>query len=123
MNYENILKATQCFYDLAKKDVMIGYHFRFIENFDEHIPRIANFWYLQLNNKAYDKSHLPFKLLEVHKTLGIKKGEVGRWVTLFEQNLSKMAQDKIITNDEQDIWLKSVGHFQEKLMQFLFKTI
>ena len=55
LDYDTLLEIIYGFYELAKRDVMIGYHFRVIEDFDEHIPRIADFWNLQLNGEAQNK--------------------------------------------------------------------
>lgn len=47
-NEEWILQVVQHFYDKARVDVLIGYHFRIIKDFETHIPRIAAFWDMQL---------------------------------------------------------------------------
>ena len=115
-----ILKIIQRFYDFAKKDVMIGYHFRFIEDFETHIPRIADFWNLQLNASIEKKAHLPFKLIEVHKGLGIKKAEMGRWIVLFKDNLSHFHdQDKISTQDKEQFEIK-MELFRTKIEKMIF---
>lgn len=118
MKEELILKIVHSFYEVAKKDFMIGYHFRFIANFEEHIPRIAQFWNLQINQQISDRSLLPFDLLGVHKGLGIKRGEIGRWIVLFEQNLEKFPELSI---DEKKRWMDKVRHFSEKLTNFLIQ--
>lgn len=115
LDYTQILKIIYAFYDKAKRDFMIGYHFRFIEDFDEHIPRIAHFWQLQLTGIIQDKSQLPFKLLEVHKALNVKKGEVGRWVTLFEQTLDEQKVDL----ETKKVWMKKVHLFADKIISMI----
>ena len=72
MDDKLILEIIQEFYRVAKKDILIGYHFRVIEDFDEHIPKIADFWNLQLNGNMIDRGHLPFDLIGKHKVLNIK---------------------------------------------------
>jgi len=117
MEYARILSIIETFYDIAKKDILIGYHFRVIEDFDTHIPRIADFWNLQLNGKLEDRTHLPFQLLPVHKALNINKGEIGRWVKLFKENLENNHQ---LTKDEMSLWNEKVDFFSEKLTNLLF---
>ena len=119
MDYCTILKIIQSFYQKANFDIMIGYHFRVIENFEEHIPRIADFWNLQLNQKLQSKEHLPFNLLKVHNSLGIKKGEIGRWVKLFEDNLEDFVRSNEISVDDKQAWLKKVELFREKIENFI----
>lgn len=118
MNFELILKVIESFYATAKKDFMIGYHFRFIEDFDSHIPRIAEFWNLQLNNQMNDRSQLPFKLIEVHKPLGIKKGEIGRWMVLFEENLNKFPE---LDENQKQEWMLKARHFEKKITEKLIQ--
>lgn len=121
MEYKVILEIIQSFYDVAKRDVMIGYHFRFIENFEEHIPRIADFWNLQLNGIVTNKSNLPFTLIEVHKGLGIKKGEMGRWVILFQQNLDLAVAQNKIDAKSCELFMQKVNHFRSKLEASLLR--
>ena len=118
MNRDLILKVIESFYATAKTDFMIGYHFRFIESFEEHIPRIAEFWNLQLNQQISDRDLLPFKLIEVHKPLGIKRGEIGRWVVLFQENLDKFPE---VTPDQKQIWMEKVEHFKIKIIEKLIQ--
>lgn len=121
MEYRIILEIIQSFYDVAKRDVMIGYHFRVIENFEEHIPRIADFWNLQLNGNVINRSNLPFALIEVHKGLGIKKGEIGRWVVLFKQNLDLAVAKNKIDSQTSELFMQKVNHFRSKLETILLK--
>ena len=50
MNTQIIDNVVIDFYEIAKNDFLIGYHFRHIKNFDTHIPKIQRFWYLSLLN-------------------------------------------------------------------------
>lgn len=84
---EFIFQVVHGFYEKAKIDVLIGYHFRFIEDFDEHIPRIATFWEMQLLGKASRPLKEPFDVMNLHFKMGIHRGELGRWLLLFRQTL------------------------------------
>lgn len=119
IEYSLILKITYSFYDVAKRDFMIGYHFRFIEDFDEHIPRIADFWNLQLNQKLNNPKNLPYNLLNVHKPLKINMGEIFRWRKLFEDTLKEYLENKLLTEDQVKQWMKKVDLFKERLVKFL----
>ena len=48
MSKDIINKVVRDFYDLAKNDFLIGYHFRHIKDFDIHIQKIQRFWQLIL---------------------------------------------------------------------------
>ncbi len=86
---EWILSVVDSFYEKAKSDVLIGYHFRNIKDFEEHIPRIASFWDLQLLGNTERTVTHPFDLPKLHLALFIKKGEVGRWLVLFRKTLDE----------------------------------
>lgn len=115
-----ILAIIQRFYDTVKKDTLIGYHFRFIEDFETHIPRIADFWNLQMNGQLQDKKNLPFKLIEEHKDRGIKRAEMGRWITLFSQNLDYFEQENKIDHEQKLLFIQKVEHFREKIERIIF---
>ncbi len=95
MKKEVIDIVIRDFYDLAKSDFLIGYHFRHIKNFDTHIPKIQRFWYLILldlssqEKKEVVTQGVPKNVINSHEYLKIKPGEVGRWIVLFEQILKK----------------------------------
>ena len=122
MQTELILDIIQSFYDTVKKDVMIGYHFRFIEDFESHIPRIADFWNLQLNGEVKDRTNLPFKLIEIHKDKGIKSAEMGRWIHLFEKNLENFVQSGEVSSHQRDIFITKINHFREKIESILYPS-
>lgn len=104
-----IFHVVERFYDKAKIDVLIGYHFRNIHDFEAHIPRIAAFWELQLLGKTARKLDAPFDLIKVHIPLGIKRGELGRWLVLFRKTLDEE------TTEDKKVWREE---WEEKLKQF-----
>jgi hypothetical protein len=78
----------------------LQYHFLKINNFDQHFDRILLFWqlHLQLANpdelKLIRQQLIGQELIEIHRTLAIKKGELGRWLTLFRQTLQEFQLDE-----------------------------
>lgn len=112
-----ILKIITSFYELATNDVLIGYHFRNIQDFDQHLPHIAAFWSIQLNS-ATTLPHASFDLMKAHQPLGIKPGELDRWVKLFKGNLDKFELD----DDQKNEWLNKVDFFKEKLARLLLSS-
>ena len=116
ISFDQILKVVTDFYAKATHDFMIGYHFRKIEDFDEHLPRIANFWFLQFNGTIHQKVEPPFDLLNRHKILQIKKGEVGRWMQLFGETLSESQ----LNEEQQKLWEEKIVFFKERIEAFVF---
>lgn len=116
---EWILEVVQSFYDKARVDILIGYHFRGIKDFETHIPRIASFWELQLLGKATRPITEPFDVIKVHLPLGIKRGELDRWLVLFRKTL----QEKITAEPEMlelnDPWELKLIHFEKIFSRFL----
>lgn len=113
-----IYQVVDGFYDKAKTDILIGYHFRVVENFDEHIPRIATFWELQLLGKASRPLSEPFDVMKVHIPLGIKRGELGRWLLLFKKTLGEKLEENPEMKDIHDQWHEKLTHFEGIFLRF-----
>ena len=118
INYQTILNIVVRFYDKATEDVWIGFHFRNIEDFSSHLPRIADFWQLQLTGKILHKTSLPFKFFEVHEVMPILPGQIDRWVVLFSQTLNEAQARSEISEEEKKFWLEKINHFASKLRAF-----
>ena len=116
IDYKIIFSIVESFYAKANHDILIGYHFRVIENFDTHLPRIAAFWQLQLTGKIDKKEELPFDLLSVHKALKINEGEVYRWVVLFKKTLDEFEQENKITASQLEFWMEKVELFKKRII-------
>lgn len=124
-----IEKIVTDFYTIATTDVMIGYHFRKIasskgihplrppiEAFSSHIPRIVNFWEVQLLGKPLEGE--PFDLLRIHQALGVLPGELGRWVKLFKDILHSYDQrDELIIR-----WIEKLDHFENIFKKNLWRS-
>ena len=105
-----IERVVKSFYDKARTDILIGYHFRHIHDFDSHIPRIVHFWEIQLKGASLKME--PFDLIGAHKYLGIKVGEVNRWVKLF---LETMDEEKIDPELKSE-WTQKTLLFRDKFL-------
>lgn len=92
---EWIDQVVWSFYDKAKIDILIGYHFRNIQDFNEHIPRIVAFWEIQLLGSTERVLSEPFDVMKAHNPLGIKRGELGRWMVLFRKTLDEKMQPEM----------------------------
>ncbi|WP_408095461.1 hypothetical protein ACJVC5_10495 [Peredibacter sp. HCB2-198] len=115
---EWIYSVVESFYDKAKTDILIGYHFRVIKDFDEHIPRIVSFWELQLKGKASRPIETPFDVMKVHVPLGIKRGEIGRWLVLFRKTLDEQVALHPEMKPLREQWEKKLVDFEGKFLRF-----
>lgn len=113
-----IFNVVSSFYDKAKTDVLIGYHFRNISDFDEHIPRIAIFWDLQLLGSTQRKLNGPFDVMKAHIPLGIKRGEIGRWLVLLKKTLDEQALLHPEFNQLKESWLMKLTFFEGVFLRF-----
>ncbi len=124
-----IEKIVTDFYTLATTDVMIGYHFRKIatsegihplkppiDAFASHIPRIVNFWEIQLEAKPIQADS--FDLIKVHKALGILPGELGRWIKLFKDILNNYDQSHELIIK----WNEKINLFEKIFKKSLFSN-
>ena len=120
MNQDDwILQVVDSFYAKAKTDVLIGYHFRVITDFDEHIPRIATFWDLQLLGKTNRTISEPFDVLNIHIRMGIHKGELGRWLLLFRKTLDEETLKHPQMADLKERWMERLIVFEGIFSRFL----
>lgn len=114
-----IFQVVSRFYDKAKTDVLIGYHFRVIKDFDSHIPRIASFWDMQLLGKTEREISEPFDVMNIHQKMGIHRGEVGRWLLLFRKTLDEEIALHPEFSDLKELWLKRLEFFEGVFLRFL----
>lgn len=115
LTYDTILAVTNHFYDKARFDILIGFHFRVIEDFDTHIPRIADFWNLQLTGKIENKDNLPFNLLHTHIPMRLTIGMIDRWVVLFHQSLDVFLKNEKLSLEDVNLWKKKIEIFKAKI--------
>lgn len=115
---EFIFKVVDAFYQQARYDILIGYHFRIIEDFDQHIPRIATFWELQLLGVASSELKEPFDVMKVHIPLGIKRGELGRWLLLFRKTLDSEVLKHPEFKELKDHWFEKLVFFEGVFSRF-----
>ena len=88
-----------------------------IDLFAQHIPRISAFWKNQLISISIPKNEPPFDLIKTHRALFIKKGELGRWMTLFYQVLQE------IENQDNELycsWIKKLEFFNNVFLKSAF---
>jgi hemoglobin len=117
MTHEDwIFQVVKSFYDKARTDVLIGYHFRIIPDFETHIPRIAAFWEIQLLGSTSKKLSEPFDVMKVHVPLGIKRGELGRWLLLFKKTLDEQTSTEFESLKE--LWLERLNFFEGVFLRF-----
>ncbi len=114
---EWIFSVVKTFYDKAKDDILIGYHFRNIHDFETHIPRIASFWDIQLLGETQQKGGPPFDMMNSHLPLGIKRGELGRWLVLFRQTLKEKTTKDFSGLSER--WEERLKIFEGIFLRFL----
>jgi hemoglobin len=114
MDYPLIQTVVRDFYQTIIDDILIGFHFKKIENLDQHIERIAQFWHLQLNGEVIDQKELPFNVVHAHQDLGLTPGMIDRWVLVFEQTLQKHLNEA-----DQKKWMDKVEIFKKKILDFI----
>lgn len=114
-----IFNIVNSFYDKAKDDILIGYHFRVVNDFQTHIPRIATFWELQLSGKASRPLTEPFDVMRIHAAMGIHRGELGRWFLLFRKTLEEQVALYPEMQDLKNLWEEKLVIFEGIFIRFL----
>ena len=100
------------FYDKARTDILIGYHFARIADFSTHMPRIVSFWETQLLGYAH-KFDPPLDVINAHMPLRIHRGEVGRWMKLFRETLNEAQIPDELKTD----WDKKLTQFEQVFLR------
>jgi len=113
-----IQTVIESFYEKAKVDILIGYHFRHIIDFESHIPRICAFWELQLLGSSEKKINPPFDILKAHVPLHIKRGELGRWIVLFKKTLEEQTKKHPEFLSLKKIWEEKLIFFEGVFLRF-----
>ncbi len=113
-----IRRVIDSFYDRARSDILIGYHFRNINDFGTHIPRIASFWDLQLLGKTEREISSPFDVMKAHLPLGIKRGELGRWLLLFRKTLKEEIEAHPQMQRLGEEWERKLAFFEGNFLRF-----
>ena len=134
---ELIFIVVESFYQKAINDVLLGYHFarfRDPEHLASHLERITTFWEMQLTGKATKPLEgKQFHLLFTHIELGIKRGELGRWIILFHKTLDELEEQfrrQASAEELQEIqlitaeWKKRIEFFEERFKShpMMFKS-
>jgi len=123
---EIIEEIVDSFYEKAVKDILIGYHFRKIQkgdnlvpslsDFAHHLPRIKIFWKSQLLKEF--KSSISFNLKETHIPLNIRKGELDRFLILFNNTLDTFEEKNTVLVKN---WRSKLQFFHAQFKKFLLK--
>lgn len=67
-----------------------------MEAFQDHLPRIEQFWEVQLLEDQIQKIEKPFDLLNIHRQMKLNPGELDRWIILFHQVLESNTTNESI---------------------------
>ena len=113
---DKIKLIVEDFYQKAQSDFMIGYHFRKVD-MKEHIPRIISFWRIQILNEKITVNPV-FNLFSAHIPLRIKKGELGRFVTLFHLTLNEFIERYPQDEEFAQKWELKLLFFKKKFLTF-----
>lgn len=117
-----IHKIVKEFYQKVIPDILIGYHFQKFEDPEilaHHLERLATFWEMQLLQKISVPLEKPFSLLHTHFQLNLKNpGELGRWITLFNQTLDEFETKTTHPNEQEMIyiWRQKLDFFKNKFL-------
>lgn len=130
----HIKQIVERFYIKATGDFLIGHQFRKIqkhtpeqgpshplrppiEAFRHHLPRIEIFWQIQFGLPLAQKLELPFDIIGIHRRLRIRRGELGRWILLFEETLNEYEKEYGESVQELIVlWRQKLVFFQQAFL-------
>jgi truncated hemoglobin YjbI len=114
-NSDAISMIVVKFYDKATQDVLIGYHFTRIKDFTSHLEHISSFWQWHLLKTPYPAHFPPIRLMAKHLPLGIKVGELHRWVKLFHETLDE--NTNLLEPEMLNHWREKIEEFKSIFLQ------
>ena len=148
---EFINEVVDRFYKEAVGDILIGHQFRKVaiwdatedleqasvssgqgrhhplkppmEAFAHHLPRIKHFWYIQLlDTTLKEVAEEPFDLITIHRKLSIRKGELGRWLVLFDKALALVLSENDCEENKNLVekWKEKVQFFDQAFKRKIF---
>lgn len=79
-------RLVRSFYARARRDAVIGHLFEGVQDWDEHITRITNFW----SSVALLTGRYHGQPLAAHSPLPLAPPHFARWLALFEQTASEL---------------------------------
>jgi hemoglobin len=91
-NREDLLILLTAFYDKVRRDEKIGAFFNDIVeiNWDEHIPRIADFWDTILFDKTNFKGNPMIKHMGISDKKRMEQEHFDRWIELFHETINEL---------------------------------
>ena len=91
-NRKDIEKLVDTFYDKVKTDEVIGYLFVDVAkvNWDEHLPKLYNFWENILFFTANYEGNPMAKHKELHRKSPMTKAHFDHWVKLFTETVDNL---------------------------------
>ena len=93
-NREDIEKLMTSFYENVLNDMVIGFIFNDVADFDleDHLPVITDFWETILfgTGKYSGKNRAMDVHFELNKKVSLKKGHFTRWLFLFNGAVDRM---------------------------------
>jgi truncated hemoglobin YjbI len=107
ISYTEIHNIIDLFYVKAKKDILIGFQFNVIDDFDKHISHISQFWEFQLTGQITKKLEHPFNM-PIHQQLNLTLGQLNRWIVLFFETLDEQLTDQDLILE----WKEKVNVFK-----------
>ena len=91
-NRKDIEKLVNAFYNKVKVDPVIGYLFTDVAhvNWEEHLPKMYNFWENILFCTANYNGNPMMKHKELHEKSAMTKEHFTHWTTLFTGTVDKL---------------------------------
>ncbi|MEQ8906274.1 group III truncated hemoglobin [Ekhidna sp.] len=90
---EDLYRLVDSFYNLAKKDEMLGpIFYQFVDDWEPHIQKVASFWEATLFSSGPYKGNPMALHQKVDKTLNHTLGQehFNRWVEIWHQTTDSM---------------------------------
>ena len=95
--HADIFKVVDIFYHRIQQDPILKVPFQSVQDWPEHIKRLAHFWWARFGGRPYlDVQYNP---VMKHFEAGFNEEFLQRWLSLFHETIKENLQD-----DQYRIW-------------------
>jgi len=119
-SHETIFKVVNSFYHKVQEDEVLKVPFSSVKDWDRHIKKLTNFWWIKLGGKPY--LGYRYNPIAKHYEAGFDEHFLKHWLSLFSDTLKEHLSDQ-----QFDVWMSMAerigNHLTERDQVFRQKII
>lgn len=110
--YKEIEVVISTFYDKLINHPELGHFFEQLDNFDQHLRRITDFWWMAMGGSLEQPPKID--MIGKHFPLGIRQADLQTWLALFSETL-----EQTLADNKARYWMDKVLTIAARLKQIV----